>query len=101
MTKYKNIYKSVKGYYSNSQVCVPDGTHEYRENFSLYGSLRGGSRNLSIEKSDQCYCNQTIRGEKLNNGFGMCYPEKLCGDCNLNKSGLCSQFAEPSNIPGV
>lgn len=92
----QNKYKTVKGYYGNSQVKL-----ETIERFSLYGSLVGGSRNLNVERSDQCYCNQKSNGEVLNNGRGKCYPEKLCGDCDLNKSGLCSQSAEPSNVPGI
>ena len=93
---YRNNYKSVKSYYGNTQV-----RPNMIENFSLYGSLVGGSRNSNIEYSDQCYCNQDFRGQILNNGNGRCYPEKLCGDCNLNKSGLCTQSAEPSGVTGV
>ena len=92
-----NIYKTVKGYYSNSQLIINNNV----ENFSLFGSLRGGSRNNSIEYSDQCYCNQDANGKMLNNGNGKCYPQKLCGDCNLNKSGQCPQYSEPSKVQGV
>jgi len=92
----KNKYKTVKGYYGNSQVKL----ESLCESFSLFGSLVGGSRNLNVERSDQCYCHQKSNGEMLRSG-GQCYPEKLCGDCDLNKSGLCSQSAEPSSVAGI
>mgnify|MGYP005650404449 CR=1 len=100
MNNCNSNYKNVKYYFGNSNLRpeIHDSTCEL---FSLYGSLRGGSRNLSVERSDQCYCRQTFRGEIINNGQGKCYPEKLCGDCDLNKSGLCSQSAEPSSIAGI
>ena len=57
--------------------------------------------NLNVEQSDQCYCRQKSNGEIIKNGEGGCYPEKLCGDCDLNKSGMCSQSAEPSRVAGI
>jgi len=95
----KSNYKTVKYYFSNSNLRpeIPDSVFEP---FSLYGSLRGGSRNLNVERSDQCYCRQKSNGEMLKSG-GQCYPEKFCGDCDLNKSGLCSQSAEPSGVAGI
>ena len=96
----RNNYKTVKYYFSNSQL-RPTFQYKLREPFSLYGSLVGGSRNLSIERSDQCYCRQKSNGEVINNGEGECFPEKLCGDCDLNRSGMCSQSAEPSSVPGI
>lgn len=93
-------YKKVKYYFGNSQLRpeIPCNVHEP---FSLYGSLVGGSRNLNVEQSDQCYCRQTSSGKIIKNGEGGCYPEKLCGDCDLNKSGMCSQSAEPSRVAGI
>ena len=99
---YKNCksnYKKVKYYFGNSKS-RPELPDSLCESFSLYGSLVGGSRNLNIERSDQCYCRQKSNGEMLSSG-GQCYPEKLCGDCDLNKSGLCSQSAEPSGVAGI
>ena len=62
---YRNNYKTVKGYFSNSQL-----KPTVIENFSLYGSLRGGSRNPNIEYSDQCYCQDA--NVRSNNGDGKC-----------------------------
>ena len=93
----KSNYKTVKYYFSNSNLC-PEIPNPVFEPFSLYGSLRGGSRNLT--KSDQCYCHQKSNGEMLKRG-GQCYPVKLCGDCELEKTGSCSQSAEPSGVAGI
>ena len=66
----------------------------YIENFSLFGSLTGGSRNLSLD--DKCWCTSTIYGKKINK----CYPMVLCRSCNINLSGQCSQHG-PDLGPGV
>ena len=55
----------------------------------ISSAIRGDSRQFT--PNDQCWCNTT-------NG---CYPEQLCGDCNLDLSGQCSQSAGESSVPGV
>ena len=77
----------------------------YIESFSLYSAIRGGSRVFSPE--DQCWCQTTSSGVSLTNDKGIngnvgnCYPEQLCGNCNLNFSGNCPQVGNISSIPGV
>ncbi len=68
-----------------------------KEEFSLFGSLQGGSRTYSPQ--NQCYCKdpQFVN----NNQDGKCYPLQLCGNCDLDKSGLCSQDSGPTGVAGV
>lgn len=47
-------------------------------------------------KSDQCFCNDKHLGPQ-----GACYPVALCGECDINKSGLCPQENQNLTIPGV
>jgi len=56
----------------------------------LSGTVRGWDER-PLTPTDQCFCNT----------YNRCYPEQLCGDCNLDKSGMCQQDSGDSSIPGV
>lgn len=49
-----------------------------------------------IAVTEQCFCHDKHLGPN-----GACYPVALCGDCDLNKSGLCPQENQNLTIPGV
>ena len=62
----------------------------YREDFiSILGPIVGGTR--AFAPTDQCFCQDASIRKLSPDGQGKCFPQRLCQDCNLNRSGECNQ----------
>jgi hypothetical protein len=74
--------------------------NEVKEKYVFLSGTVYPSTGFSVNRDNQCFC----RDPKLltkENPIGKCYPVSLCGDCDLNLSGQCSQVSQNLTIPGV
>lgn len=88
-----------------SRKCRPQyetmkGMSKVSESYVFLSGTVYPSGGMNVNPDNQCFCRDTKLLTK-ENPIGKCYPVSLCGDCDLNLSGQCTQVSQNLTIPGV